>query len=270
MKHLESFNSRIKKGKTPPYVIEVKYEHGDADLDTKDSFACKDEAEFRRKLEFLFECMNFVPNTAYGNLGYFYPIPADANNGRSNEEKVWKKCCDIGEKYGLNEDEVSEFIKSDNHYRNGFADIEGVRIVINGQNKVIVYKKALETNKVSLPNIGDIIEVDCNEINGYGKEIWGGSHYDYLPNSGPGKDFNCRKFKAKVIDCSIGFDNDYKNEYFNSYEYFKYVILSEALEPVSNSGKDVRKVTTEMDGWDKDFESKFNKDKYDGLNYYEL
>jgi len=272
----EKFNPRLSKNKKfYPYLIHVKYEHGDADLYTNETFKFSNEEDFKNVLKFFHECMNFVPNTGYENLGYFQPIPDQANNGESTEEKVREKLCDIGEKYNLSDGDVYDYIKSDAHYHGGFASIEGIKITINGQNKVLVFKDNLETNKIVLPKIGDIIKTNANEVNGYGKDLFGGEYTDYMPNSGP-KDYLIPNFEAKVLDCSINFHHDYENEYYTSYTSFHYVLLLESTKNVLKDnishyhGKKPLKLTTEISGYDPEFESKFNKKKYDDLNYYEI
>lgn len=267
----EKFNSRIQKQnkEKSPYEILVKYEHGDADLTTKEKFKYKNESDFVNAAQFFYECFNFVPNVAYEKLGYFYPIPADSLNGRSTEDKVWKDVVEIGKKYGIHEDEVYEYIQHDQHYHQGFADLDGIKAKVNGENRVFVFKKALETNKIVLPNIGDVLNIDVNHIPGLGKKLYDKKD-DYLPNSGA-KDFLSKTFKAKVLDCVINFYHDYDNKYYTSYTHFDYVLLLETFENVLKSNpKNINKLVYSMKGYDPDFETKFNKDKYDGLNYYEI
>lgn len=287
MKHLKNYNEAVnprisRSRKTYPFQIHVEYEHGDADLTTKETFNFTTEDEFVNTAKFFYECMNFVPKTAYGKLGYFYPIPAESSNGKSTSKQVWKKVTDIGKKYGIHEDTVYEYIRSDAHYHDGYADIEGIKATVNGEEKVFVFKKALETNKISLPNIGDVIKVHPDHIPGLGKEIFGGKHSDYMPNSGI-KDYLFKEFDANVLDCGIQFYHDYENKYYTSYTHFSYILLLESPINVLKDtnpqvgqnnhlkGKDKpRKLVYQIYGWDPDFETKFGKEKYDGLNYYEI
>ena len=276
IKAFEAINPRItRNGKKPsPFKILVKYEHGDADLTTKESFNFSNEEDFKKVLKFFYECMNFVPNTAYGKLGHFQPIPDEANSG-GDEEDVWNRLIDIGEKYDINEDALHEYIISDNKYDQGFASLDGIKVKVNNEDLVIVFMDALETNKIDLPNIGDIIKINANHISGYGKDLFGGKSIDYLPNSGS-KDYISKSFDAKVLDCSINFMHKYDNEYYTSYESFHYVLLLEATQDVLKNdvrhynGTQPRKISYQMQGWDPEFETKFNKDKYDGMNYYEV
>ena len=272
MDNYEKFNNRlaVKNKVKSPYKIHVKYEHGDADLTTTETFKFKNEIDFVNATKFFYECFNFVPNTAYANMGYFYPIPAESLNGVSTEDEAWQKCVEIGKKYNISEDEVSQYIESDKHYHHGFADLEGIKSTINGEEKVFVFKKALETNKTELPKIGDIVTVEVNKIPGLGDKIFGGKWKDYLPNSGK-KDYLVSTFKAKVVDCSINFSHDIKNKYFHSYTHFDYIILVETLDNVlKNNPDNIRKGVFSMKGYDPEFEIKFNKDKYDGMNYFEI
>lgn len=275
LKHINDFlserlNPRLISKKNKPYEILIKYEHGDADAITREVFSFEEEEEFINVIKFFYECMNFTPNVAYGKLGTFHPIPAEANNGRSSKENVWRKITEIGTKHNLHEDSLYEYIKRDVHYHDGYADIDGIKIRINGEDKVLVFLDALETNKIILPNIGDILNINPNNISGYGPSIFGGTYKDYLPNSGK-KDYIVDSFDAKVIDCSINFMHKYENQYYTSYTGFHYVLLLEALEDVlKDNVYCALNLTSEKHGWDPNFEEKFNKEKYDDMNYYEI
>jgi hypothetical protein len=263
-------NPRIKVNKkVSPFKIHVKYEHGDADLTTKESFSFETEKDFQDVSAFFYECFNFVPKSAYGNLGHFQPIPDRANNGHPRSEKVWDDLVEIGKKYGLHSDSIYEYIPGDAHYNNGYAGLEGIKATVNGEEVVYVFKQALETNRIILPKIGDIIKVDVNNIPGTGPNLFGGSYKDYLPNSGI-KDYYEQTFDAKVIDCVIDFLHDYDNKYYHEYTYFPYTLLLEATEDVLNDGRKTRKLVLGMNGYDPEFEVKFNKGKYDDLNFYEI
>jgi hypothetical protein len=271
MDNYDKFNKRIKMKIESPYKIHVEYEHGDADLTTTETFKYKNETDFVNAAKFFYECFNFKPNTAYSNMGYFYPIPAESLNGVSTEDEAWEKCVEIGKKYNISENEISQYIERDKHYHHGFANLEGIKATVNGEEKVFVFKKALETNKIDLPKIGDIVTIKVNEIPGLGDKIFGGKWKDYLPNSGK-KDYLVSTFKAKVLNCSINFfHDDYTNKYYHSYTYFDYIILVETLDNVLKiNTNDIRKGVFSMKGYDPDFEVKFDKDKYDGMNYFEI
>lgn len=266
IKTFEAFNPRIKRKEIRPYQLHVKYEHGDADFDTFETYNFSTEDQFNNVAHFFYDIMNFKPNCAYGNLGYFYPLPDTVNAG-ANQRVVDKKLEEYANKWGVN---YQEYIIGDNHYGRGYATIDGIKATINDEPKVFVFKKALETNKISLPNIGDIVDVDANHIPGYGPVLFGGTYRDYLPNSGY-KDYSIPKFKAKVLDCAIDFYHDEDNKHYTEYTHFNYILLLEAIEDVLKpSHNQVRKLSYQMPGWDPEFETKFNKDKYDGLNYYEV
>ena len=191
-------NPRIKKEPKhkKAFELHVKYEHGDADLTTKETFSFTNEEDFINACKFFYECLNFIPNSGYEKLGYYQSIPAEANNGRSTEKKVLERVINIGKKYGIEDGIVEEYIQRDNHYHNGYADLEGIKSTINGQNKVLVFKEGLETNRISLPNIGDVMTVNPDHINGCGKDIFGGDYIDYMPNSGV-KDFLVKNFEYR-------------------------------------------------------------------------
>lgn len=258
-----SFNPRIKKKEEArPYQLHVKYEHGDADFRSYETFSYSDEEKFDKVVNFFYDIMNFKPKSGYGNLGHFDPLPNMVNAG-GDEKKITSMLEEIGKKWGVN---YQEYVLGDNHYDQGYACIEGIKATINGQPYVFVFKKALETNKISLPNIGDMIDVNPNKIPGYGHSIFGGKHTDYLPNSAKG--FKLNKFKARVVDCAIHFNHDEENKYYTEYTGFQYILLLETDENVHASG--VKKLVYEMNGWDPEFEVKFNKEDYDGLNFYEI
>ena len=49
------------------------------------------------------------------------------------------------------------------------------------------------------------------------------------------------------------------------------ILLLESVENVLKSNtKNIRKLVYSMKGYDPDFEVKFDKDKYDGMNYFEI
>lgn len=261
----DSFNPRIKRKENErPYKIHVKYSHGDADFTTNETFSFTNEDSFDRVAHFFYDIMNFKPNA-----GHFDPLPNKVNAG-GNEREITSKIEDFAKKWGISSYE--DYIQRDKHYNQGYASLRGIKATINGIPLVFVFKEALKTNLISLPSIGDEINVSVNEIPGYGPKIFGGSWSDYLPNSGK-KDYQIYNFKAKVIDCAINFHHDEENKYYSEYTSFDYILLLETQEDVINAGnkyKGVKKLVYQMRGWDPDFETKFNKDKYDGLNYYEV
>ena len=265
----ESFNPRIKKRSPSPYQLHVKYSHGDADFDSFETFNFQDKSKFDNVSHFFYDIMNFKPNCAAGNLGYFYPLPDMVNSG-TKQSVIDDRLNKIAQKWGVGD--LYEYVISDDHYNSGYASIEGVKCTIDGQPKAFVFKEAIETNRVSLPNIGDIISVTPDNIPGYGPSIFGGTWGDYLPNSGS-KDYKVDAFKAKVLDCSINFyHDDEDNEYYMNYTDFHYILLLETNEDVLKhplSGK-ITKLVLQISGYDPEFESKFKKEKYDGLNYYEI
>ena len=263
-------NTRISiNKKITPFKIQVKYEHGDADLTTKECFTFSCEKDFLNAASFFYECMNFAPKTAYGNLGCFQPIPSRTNNGHRRGNQVWNDLKEIANTYDICEDDIYEYIPVDAHYNNGYAVLDGIKGSIDDNDIVFVFKQALETNKIVLPNIGDIINVNVNNITGLGSYVFGGEHSDYLPNSGV-KDFYEKTFDAKVLDCAINFNHDYDNRYYHSYTHFSYLILFETTEDVLNDGRKTRKGVIQIDGYDPYFETKFDKLKYDDMNFYEI
>jgi len=268
IKKFEAFNPRIKRREESPYQLHVKYEHGDADFDTFETFSFTEQDKFDRVVHFFYDIMNFKPKSGYGNIGYFDPLP-DMINAGANEKEINDRIEKIAKIWNVDWD---TYIIGDNHYDQGYAGIEGVKATINGGPKVFVFKKALETNKISLPKIGDSINVSADNIPGYGSMMFGGNWSDYLPNSGK-KDYQIFDFKARVLDCGIHFHHDEDNKYYTEYTSFQYILLLETEEDVlkpEHKLSGTKKMVYQIHGWDPDFETKFNKEKYDGLNYYEV
>jgi hypothetical protein len=60
MKTYEGFRKgkEYSKKETKPYVIKVKYEHGDADFDTTEKFSFSTEEKMRDVLKVLIKVMN--------------------------------------------------------------------------------------------------------------------------------------------------------------------------------------------------------------------
>ena len=99
---------------------------------------------------------------------------------------------------------------------------------------------------------------------------YGGEWYDYYPNSGI-EDYTKQTFEAKVLDCSIDFHHDMENDYYTTYTYFSYVLLLESLEDVlKDNPNKINKLVYTINGYDPEFEKKFDKGKYDDMNYYEI
>tara|TARA_R110000772_G_scaffold2410_1_gene8357 strand:- start:63434 stop:64294 length:861 start_codon:yes stop_codon:yes gene_type:complete len=268
-KYTHALNPRLKsKQKSYRYQIHVKFEHGDADIDTEETYNFEDEKEFKNIVKFYYEILNYTPSI--GNtrrpMGWFNQIPAMFNSG-GNEQEVEKRLVKIAEKYGISEDDIYEYCPGDQRYDYGYAKIEGIKGTIDGDPVVFVWGDSLSSNKIKLPKLGDTYKADTNLISGYGPSVFGGTYEDYLPNNNKG--YTSQNFEGTVIDCAIQFSggND-NNQYFHSYNYFDYVLLIEASPEVTGITTGATKFTMGMKGYDPDFETKFNKDQFDGLNFY--
>lgn len=254
MKIINNYNQFITEGlSNNKYKIKVKYEHGDADFNTEETYKFKTEEDMLKILDFLYKIRNFKSKRAYNNLGYYYPLTG--NDGNPSPKTLFDE--DTWDKY-------SYYISSDKKYDRGYASIESVKLKINDEKYIILDVLAAETNIIDLPNLNDIVEIDVNHINGYGDTVFGDDK-EYLPNSGI-KDYNKQTFKAKVIDCKIIF-----NKYmYNGIYSFDYIILCETDEKVLiNNNNNITLCTIEMHGWDKNFDKKYNKNEFDNLNIYQ-
>lgn len=245
---IDNFNKFSNK-----YIINVKYEHADGVV--KVNYSYSSIGEFDRVCNFFYEIMNFVPGVGYGSLGYFEPI---TNNNYGNSDRIF----DICRKWDVSSD---HYLIMDREYNDVYADIDGVKCMVDGDPKVFVFTEAFKYNIISLPKVGDYIDVSVDSISGH--NLFGGDSLDYLPNSG--KDYLVDSFKARVLDCKIHFYHDKLNRYYHSYCYFEYVILLECSEVVSSVSSATR-LTTSVYGYDPEYEVKFSKERYDGLNYYEV
>jgi len=230
-----------------PYQLKVKYSHGDADLDTTETYKFKTEESMRDVLDALIKVRNFIPGKGYGKQGYYQPITE--NDG--GKIKVMD----------LIEDRYQDYIQRDEKYDQGYASIEGIALKINNEPYIILDKKAAETNIIELPNPGNIIPSHANHIAGYGSKF--DKKIKYLPNRGP-KDYEKVTFESKVIDCMID-ESEYMKWGITS---FPYILLYETDEKVLKSGEDIYRWTNMIYGWDKNFGQKFNKDEFDDLRIY--
>lgn len=254
MKKLQTFEG-FRKGQdyskpNYPYIISVKYEHGDADFNTKRKFEFKTKEELNKVLDFLIKVRNFIPGEGFGNLGYYKPVTG--NDGGKEVNDLFDE--DTFDKYEY-------YLEHDRKYNQGYASIEGISLKINNEPHIILDKKAAETNLIDLPKPGDIITFIPDHISGYG-DIFD-ENEEYLPNSGK-KDYIKDNFKAKVIDCKISEDDYMKWGITN----FHYITLYETDEKVLKSGEEIYKFTSYVYGWDKNFGKKFNKDEFDDLRIY--
>lgn len=250
IKTYESFR-RGKETPIKPYSIIVEYGHGDADFETKETYSFSTEEEMRDVLKFLIKVRNFIPNSGWGNLGYYEPLTG--NDGNDGPEKF-----NDFRKY-------QEYISTDKYYHGGYASINGIQLRINNKPYLLLDSAAANTNLISLPNIGDILTLSPDKnIDGYGKTAYGKEN-KYLPNSGK-KDYIVESFPAKVIDCVIG-EDDWMEDGMG---YLQYILLLETDQKVLKSGEEIYLATTSIWGWDKDFGKKYGKDEFDDLEMYVL
>ena len=259
------------------YRVFIEWEHGDADLTTHEYYDFKSEDDMDEFLHFIYDLRMFVPNSAYENQGHF-------QDGHYQRIEKWTN--QINLKY---KNKFSSMIPSDEHYRtNDYRPkIESIHVEIAGVPQNIVWKDAIKTNIISLPNIGDELVVSVGHINGgtLGPEVFGGKPDDYFDyedfehtemNVGEGEYDN---IKVTVIDCVIS-DDSYrgyeqikyvwdnisdseieKDKYMTYHDFitFGYYVLCTFGPKTFN-----KKIVTEIHGYDPKYETKFHR----GMNDY--
>ena len=249
------------------YRVFINWEHGSADLKTQEFYNFKTEDEMIEFLNFIYDIRKFVPNTAYENQGYF-------EDGHYQRERKWVEKVD--QKY---ENKFSNMIPDDRYYRSSDyrPKIEDIHVEIGGNIYNIVWKSAIKTNIISLPKIGDEIEVSIGRINGssLGLESFGGKsddYFDYIDFEH--KEMNVDEgeydtIKCNVIDCVIdesyrkyerkeyNHDKEFVTKRYNTYcDYvsFCYNILCTFGPTTFN-----KKIVTQMHGYDTKFELKYHR-----------
>jgi hypothetical protein len=146
------------------YVIVLKMMHGDADFYTYPKCEFRDGGleSFEEHLNFFFKVRNFGSNTAYENLGYYYPI------------KERKQLLELAEKYltgyPSSSDALADLIEEDKRYRNSesYAEIEEIQVWIDGIRREVLDMDARNTNLISLPKIGDQFVCSMGHLRGTG------------------------------------------------------------------------------------------------------
>jgi len=157
------YSTIVQNTKVPYYKIKCKYEHGDADSTTYESstYNEKEKEEFEKTLKFYFKVLNFKPNCAYANMGYYYPIK-DIKQLENIIAEFWPDVL-------YPSDLVHEYLASDVFYRDGIATLEKVEVYVNGIKRILLDEDARQSNLITLPKIGSKIETSMGHINGSSK-----------------------------------------------------------------------------------------------------
>ena len=181
MKYLKNFSESKEHYH---YYVVIEWEHGDADGNTLQKYPFKDEDEMDHFLHFIYDMRNFIPNSAWANAGHF-------EDGHYQRERKWIDSVD--KKYG---GKFSQLVPNDRKYRNSdYAPVvNSIWVEVDGLPLNIIWEKALKTNRIDLPKIGDVIKTDIGHISYYGPKMWGKTDMEYW-------DYNAFKHWDEDHDC---------------------------------------------------------------------
>ena len=214
------------------YKLVVKFMHGDADGYTEITHEFDEEIELRHILNFYFEVRNFTKDTAYKNLGRYYPFNGDGS------DKKGIKLQALADKYNL---ELGEYIDRDHSYSDCFCPIENITLYIdNGNTEIdILDMKACNTNIISLPKIGDDALVDIDYIPGGNVEGYELSYCNYFKSK-----------KLQKLNCQI------VNIILAPVQYTEFYLTYQIIYKVETG----EYIYTEINGFDPNF--KFDKNEF--------
>ena len=281
---------RFNESKEHYYVV-IEWEHGDADRNSIDKYPFKDEESMIEFLNFIYDIRKFVPNGAWANAGHF-------EDGHYQRERKWIKSIDA--KYG---NKFSQFVPNDRHYKSSDYSpaVNNIWVEVNDQPLNIIWNKALQTNLLTLPKIGDTIETTTGNIAYYGPSLWGKNKSMYLDyedfahkdetikktwlSDTTGVSYehdhveNYSKINLLVTDCKIEnsyqtherINADYKNgkeiirdKYttYHDYTSFSYILLCKFHNKYLTISED------KFVGFDPNFENKFHYPNYCTQDYF--
>lgn len=243
--------------------VYITWEHGDADFETEKSYSFKTIDEMKAFLNFIYDLRGFSKLIGYEGNGAF-------QDGHEQSIAEWRE--KIDKKHG---GKFGEYVEMDKRYGNNdySARVEHIWTEINGVKHYIVWTKAIkQATKIKLPAKGSIMNLTTGSINFIGPEIFGGKDKDYLyhskfddlgkPKGDGSKASNYPKLKAKVLDCQPQFYlKRGKPEYNFDWTSFHYALLLE-----NERGK----FTSEMNGYDADYEKKFGRPLYEKIKVIEV
>lgn len=197
MKYLNTYKLFEAKEHFHYYVV-IEWEHGDADGKTLERYPFKSEDEMDDFLHFIYDMRKFIPNSAWENAGHF-------EDGHYQRERKWIN--EIDKKYG---NRFSQLIPSDKRYRgDDYAPaVDSIWIEQDGLPLNIIWEKALKTNTINLPKIGDVIKTNTGHISYYGPKLWGKTDLEYWGYNAFkhwDEDFECKECNGK------GWVKDYEN-----------------------------------------------------------
>jgi len=145
------------------YYVVIEWEHGGSDRHELQRYPFKSEEEMDEFLKFIYDVRKFIPDSGWANAGHF-------SDGHYERERKWIEKVDS--KYG---NKFSHLIPNDRKFGGGdySPSIEHIWIEQDGVPLNIVWEKALKTNIIDLPKIGDKIKTNIGNISYYGPTLWG-------------------------------------------------------------------------------------------------
>jgi hypothetical protein len=172
------------------YYVVIEWEHGDADGKSLQRYPFKSEDEMDDFLHFIYDMRKFSPNSAWENAGHF-------EDGHYQRERKWID--KIDKKYG---GRFSQLVPNDTRYRNGdYAPaVESIWVEQDGLPLNIIWEKALKTNIINLPKIGDVLKTNTGHISYYGPKLWGKTDMEYWGYDAFkhwDEDFECKECNGK-------------------------------------------------------------------------
>jgi hypothetical protein len=192
MKYINSYKLFEEKEHFHYYVV-IEWEHGDADGKSLQRYPFKSEDEMDDFLHFIYDIRKFIPNSAWANAGHF-------EDGHYQRERKWID--EIDKKYG---GRFSQLVPSDNSNRNRgdrsyTPAVNSIWVEQDGLPLNIVWEKALRTNIINLPKIGDKIKTNTGHISYYGPRLWGKTDMEYWGYDAFkhwDEDFQCKECNGK-------------------------------------------------------------------------
>lgn len=273
MKYLKKFNESKSR-----FVVKIEVEHGDAKYKKVESYSFDKEDDMIDFLNYTYDLREFIPNQGYEKLGYF-------EIGHKRRKRSWVN--KIDSKYNnkfvdyIPQDEV--YGKNRDYY---LSRIEHVWVEIDGVPHNIIWEKALMTNVIDLPKIGDKIETNAGQVCGpsLGTKLWKKPSSEFLDYKDLQMDWDFkdnereyRELDAIVTDCKIDKMESYKRDIWDydrendreilksSYKIY-YEIVAFCYVLLCRFG-DEYLMTTEW-GYDPKYELKYHYDKFGLANYY--
>jgi hypothetical protein len=220
-----NFEQFIKESLSDKYILKIEWEHGDADIDDKQSYKFNSKEELDKVLKFIYELRGPV-KSSWKDYWHF----DDGHNYRE-----WSFVQKIIDKHGI-EDIVPHDVKFSN-YR---PAVKKIWLKINGVKHHIVWSELLnkKENIIETPKIGQEYEITTGEVCGH----WGQfksyrknliSYHDLIPYLGESKGDktnyrNYPSFKVKAIETHI--DENINLNYKPDFWRFNYVTLHEVID----------------------------------------